>query len=372
MNAISWRPSVRNALATTLCGVSRRSAVIGWLTVFVMFGCFDGGGNVRRGWLSATDGASLEHLDSLGVHVRELRRFKLDEPALSNVSALAEWGDGTIWLASQSGETIWELGRAASQLRRVREDGDQPGGFGRALAMVPMSDGGVLLVGSNGVQQFSDRFDSGAFHSFNRFMVRGLAVFDNGDYVISYGQYPDDPHVAYSLHRFGRDGTHQSSWHPAFSHEDWRLVPYLSGGPVTVTDDGDLLALEAAPFRITRYEGGLPGSGDTLLEDETILSISELQRALGSGNGSYSPQWNQSVLLDEIEGGLILSVVKETTGDRRRWQSLWIVASPGGVVMARTRVDRYYWFMTPLASGHYLGFHDGDLVELDVTLGAFE
>lgn len=369
MSAIGWRPSWRIAVATALRGAARRIEATGCLMAVVMFGCYDGGSGVARGWIAVTDGPSMEHLDSMGVLVKELRRFPLGEPVRSDIGALSVWGDGRIWLASRVGETIWELGRDAGRLRRVREDGDR-GGFGRVLAMTPMPSGGVLLVGSNGVQQFSDQLDNGTFHSLDRFMVRGLAMFHNGDYVVSSGQYPDDPHAAYSLHRFGGDGAHQASWHPAFVHEDWRVVVYVSGGPVTVTDDGDLLVLEAAPFRITRYKAGRPNRGETLLEDETILSSSELQKALGPGNGSYSPQWNQAVFLDQMEGGPVLSVVKEVTGDRRRWQSLWVVTSPAGGVVAMTRIDRYYWFMTPVASGRYLGFHDGDLVEIEVSLAA--
>lgn len=309
----------------------------------------------------------LEDQDPLGVKLIEL--WRLDVEDVGSVGGLAAWEDGTIWVGNRDDAGIWEVPPGGGGLRRVRGDGDAGDNPGRTLDMAPMPGGGMVIVGSGGVRVFSDRDADGEFQSFPRMYLRDVAVFDNGDYVVSHGQYPSQPNYDYALHRYDNSGRHIASWHPAFPHDDWRIVTALSGGPVAVTATGDLLMSDPAPFRITRYAEGLPDNGTVVAEDATVVSSDELEASVRA-DGTWSPYWTQSVFVDELEDGKILNVVRETAG-RGRWRSLWVVVSPEGRILARTRFDTPYWSMVRSAPGQYLAVERGSwVVALQVSVEA--
>ena len=297
--------------------------------------------------------------DSSGVRVRELWRLDVED-ALGVVGGLATWDDGTIWIGSGESEAIWEASGGGRGLRRVREDGIAPHGPGHTQHMVQVPGGGMLVLSYNGTTYFGRRGDQGIFRETHRFAVHGAAVFDYGAYVVSYGQYPGDPHVEYAIHRYDRFGHPIASWHPAFPHDDWRIVVAFSGGSLALTRNGDLLFSERAPFRITRYFGGMGDSSAVVFEDETVVSSSEMMSSISS-DGGYGPRWTQSVFLDEMNDGTILNVVRETSPDPRSgaWRSLWVAVSPDGRILARTRFDKAYWQMSPSGPGRYLAVERG-------------
>ena len=310
-----------------------------------------------------------DNQDSASVRIRELWRLDAGD-ALGTVGGLATWEDGTIWITAGSSEAIWDASVGGRGLRRVRGDGIAPYSPGRTLHMVQAPGGGMLILSYNGATYFGDRSDQGIFREFHRFGVYGAAVFANGDYVVSHGQYPGDSHVKYAIHRYDHSGLHIASWHPAFPHDDWRIVTAFSGGPVALTQNGDLLFSERAPFRITRYFGGMGDSSAVVVEDETVVSSSEMESSI-SPDGSYGPRWTQSVFLDEMNDGTILNVVRETSPNprSRAWRSLWVAVSPNGQILARTRFDKAYWKMSPSGPDRYLAVeNDGWVVELQVSV----
>ena len=314
----------------------------------------------------------LEDSDSVGVRVSESRRLNVGD-IVAGVGGVAMWEDGWIWIGDGNSGAIWELPRGGGRPRRVDRD-DDTGRRGHTLAMAAVPGGGMLVVSRNGVTLLKNRTDAGDYREINRSGVHGLAVFDNGDYVVSHGQYPGDPHVEYAIHRYDGLGRHVVSWHPAFSHDDWRIVTAFSGGPLAVTQNGDLLFSERAPLRITRYLGGLGDSTVVVMEDETIVSASEMNRAI-SADGSYRTNWPRSVFMDEMTDGTILNVVREPSHSpgSRRWHSRWVAISPSGAVIARTRFNKAYWMMRRSTAGQYLALDDGGwVVELQVSLEVVE
>lgn len=101
-----------------------------------------------------------------------------------------------------------------------------------------------------------------------------------GGFILSGGFGDSDHELArWAVHRFDREGRPVKSWHPALNHPKWETVRRASGGPVALTKDGGLLVSDAAPFRITRY-GDLLGTGpQVVIEDEEVVSASEVDRA---------------------------------------------------------------------------------------------
>ena len=130
---------------------------------------------------------------------------------------------------------------------------------------------------------------------------------------------------------------------------------------MAVTRNGDLLVSERAPFRITRYFGGVGDSSVVVVEDESVVSSLEMENSIIMPDGSYGPRWTRSVFLDEMHDGTILNVVRETSPNprSRAWRSLWVAVSPGGRILARTRFDRAYWKMSASGPDRYLAVEKG-------------
>lgn len=304
--------------------------------------------------------------DPASVRIVEL--WHMDLAGVGDVGGLATWDDGTIWIGSRRSEAIWEAYPGGTNLRQVRGDSTVPYRPGSTLRMEPMPSGGMLVLSRNGTTYFSGRDVQGDFREFHRSEVIGAAVFENGDYVVSHGQYPDDPAVEHAVHRYDRSGQHIASWHPAFPHDRWQVVVAFSGGPLAVTQDGDLLFSERAPFRITRYFGGTGDSSAVVVEDEVILSSSEMDRS-PRPDGTYHLRWSRSVFLDEMDDGTILNVIEQTVPRSRARRSLWVAVTPDGQVLARTRFDKAYRHISPSGPGRYLAFTGDDwIVALQVSV----
>jgi len=303
----------------------------------------------------------------MSVRIHEVWRRELDEEVDAR-GGMAVWEDGTIWIGST--ERIWEMSPQGESLRAVPEPAAATG-RGYALALLAMPDRrSVVLVSRSGTTLFPRKDGTtGLYSAMYRNSVPGIAALQNDQYVLSYGQYPDDSHVAFALHLYSLDG-HLKSWHPAFPADDWEVVTQMTGGPITATPEGDLLLAEKAPpFRIVRYPGGRGDSAMVVVEDETIVPRDELERALPNGN--IGVQWNRPVFIDQMGDGNILTVIRYHQPRRRSRQGLWVVVSPRGDVLAKTRFSDYYEFVTPTgADGRYLAWIDDAIVSLDVTVEA--
>ena len=151
-----------------------------------------------------------------------------------------------------------------------------------------------------------------------------------------------------------------------------------SGGAVALTQDGGLLVSDAAPFRITKYSD-LEGNGaQVIVEDEGVVSSSELDRAVERAPGntvSYSDGWSKSFFVGELVNGNILNVVLEFPEDPDDPQtSLWVVVTPKGEIVGRTRLPKGYRIWNDTPDGHYLAsYWDDDsfqflAAKLEVTI----
>lgn len=318
---------------------------------------------------SVTGGRQVDPLEDAGpmsVRIHEVWRRELGEEVDAR-GGMAVWEDGTIWIGGR--ERIWEMSPQGKTLRAIPEPASATG-RGYALALLAMPDRrSAVLVSRNGTTLFSRRDGAaGQFSAIHRNSVPGVAAVQNDEYVLSYGQYPNDPHVAFALHRYSRDGSHVESWHPAFPADDWKVVTQMTGGPITTTQEGDLLLAEKTPpFRIVRYVGGRGSGAVVVVEDETIVPRDELQRALPKGN--IAAQWNRPVFIDQMRDGNILTVIRYYPPRRRSRQGLWVVVSPRGDILARTRFPNSYELIAPTGvDGRYLAWIDDSIIALDVTV----
>ena len=307
----------------------------------------------------------LEDAGPLSVRIHEVWRRELGEEVDAR-GGIAVWEDGTIWIGGR--ERIWEMSPQGESLRAIPEPSAATG-RGYALALLAMPNRrSVVLVSRNGTTFFPRKHGAaGLFSAMYRNTVPGIAALQNDHYVLSYGQYPDDPHVAFALHLYSLDG-HVKSWHPAFPADGWEVVTQMTGGPITTTREGDLLLAEKVPpFRIVRYPGGRGDSAMIVVEDETIVPRDELERALPNGN--IGVQWNRPVFIDQMGDGNILTVIRYHQPRRRSRQGLWVVVSPSGDILAKTRFSDSYELITPTGvDGEYLAWIDDAIVALDVTV----
>ncbi len=118
-----------------------------------------------------------------------------------------------------------------------------------------------------------------------------------------------------------------------------------------------------------------------IVEDEDIVSSSELERAVTHGPNNetaYTNAWTKSTYVREMEDGNILNVVlvyPENPEDAPT-TSLWVVVSPEGEVLAQTPLDRGYTVWNDTPYGHLLAsYWDNERLEpiavkLEVTVTA--
>ena len=308
----------------------------------------------------------VEDAGPMSVRIHEAWCRELDEEVDAR-GGMAVWADGTIWIGGA--EKIWEMSQQGESLRAVPEPAANTR-RGYALALLAMPDRrSVVLVSRNGTTIFPRRDGAeGAYSTVYRNSVPGIATLGDDQYVLSYGQYPDDPHVAFALHLYSPDG-HVRSWHPAFPADDWEVVTQMTGGPITTTMEGDLLFAEKTPpFRIVRYLGGRGDSATVVVEDETVVPRDELESALRNGN--IAAQWNRPVFIDQMRDGNILTVVRYYPPRARARQGLWVVVSPEGDILAKTRFSDSYEVTPTGVDGEYLAWIDDSIVALTVTIEA--
>lgn len=322
-------------------------------------------------WLSAQESAAAYRIE-----IRELWRFEFADEFEAPPESASAWEDGTVWVVAQDGGTIWEVSADGKSGREVHSDVETAASYGRQrLAAIP-DDGGMLFLGRHGVSLYRTRRDPGVvIDEVTRSTPHGFAAFEGGAYVVSYGQWQDDPYVNHAVHRYDAEGGHVASWHPALSYpawgdSEWKAVIRMSGGPVAVTEAGDLLISDVVPFRITRYVDGLGDSAAVLVEDESVVSSSELERHLPvSRPGSWAGDGSYSTFVDEMRDGKIVNMVwvseRSLFGVRRHPE--WVIVSAGGEVLARERND--YRLLSDAGADVYLAeTRDGDLVKLEVSV----
>ena len=289
-------------------------------------------------------------------------------PRADEVGGMAAWSDGVIWIGEAASDRIWEMNVATDRLRLVHgDDRGQKAGGTRAMRYRP--EVGLMVLGRAGVRHFASRRDGGSFVEMsNRSVVVGFDLLPQGDYIVSTGRYPNDPLSAHSVHRYAATGEHMASWHAAFPHDDWRAVLRLSGKPVAVTADGDVLVSELAPFKVTRYRGGRSDDWEIVVEDSEIVDANEFERALPAPR-TFAFQWNRTVFVDEMANGDILNVVLIYPPREPVAQTMWVVVSPMGEVLGRSTYGHGLRVVGRAGPNRYYVVHGDEwLAEVEVYL----
>ena len=332
---------------------------------------------------SAGAAAQADAAFPLEVAVREVWSTYGD-PGFVSADGMIQWPDGSVWIADGDASEVFEISADGSTTRRVVREGDGPGEVRSASRLARHPGGGVVVKDRGGYSFF------GADKRFVRRMKLdvpmggfGLAVAPNGDLIVSSAFVSDaNEPTEHAVHRFdGEDGRHVESWHAPVAHEQWETVRRTAGGAVAVTRDGGLLVSDRAPFRVTRY-ADLSGNGAQLvIEDETVVSASELDRAVTYMSGGYrtTSAWTKSFFVHELDDGAILNVVRvlpEGEWDKVQASSEWLVISPDGRILAREPLERGYrvWSATPdggyLASYYDYETHQLAAAKLEVTVSS--
>ena len=331
------------------------------------------------GFAGASEATVMQRTQAypLELDVREVWSTYGD-PGFVWADGMIQWPDGAVWFGDGDVSEVFQISANGGTTKRVIREGDGPGEIRVVRGFARHPAGGVMVHDRRGFSFF------GADKRFVRHMKfavpvggAGLAVAPNGDMIMSSAFEHEGHELAkYAVHRFdGKRGWHVKSWHAAVDHERWHTVRLTSGGPVAVTRDGGLLVSERAPFRITRY-ADLSGNGAQLvIEDETVVSASELDRAVTYTPDGYrtTNAWTKSIFVHELDDGAILNVVWVYEGESRA-SSEWLVISPDGRILARESVEKPYrvWSATP--DGRYLAsYYDYETYQLaaaklDVTV----
>ncbi len=277
---------------------------------------------------------------------------------------------------------VAEISADGTGTRVALREGEGPGEVRRVGKISVLPQGGVLIKQTLGYDFF--RPDKQFRHRVrldSSFGSHGLMGTPDGGFIVSAGHL-DKGHrfVGYSVHRFDSSGQHVRSWHPVADHDDWETVARASGGPVAPTRDGGMLVSDAAPFRITRYSDLRGGDPRLVVEDESVVPSSEMDRIVTRGPGPttrYTTAWSRSFFVRELENGNILNVVRmwpegEGEGEVPSPKTLWVVVSPNGEILARTPMERGYRVWNDTPDGHYLASYGEDyeffVTKLEVTI----
>lgn len=320
--------------------------------------------------------AAVQRAQSLPFEVEVKEAWStFGDPGFGYPQGMLQWADGTVWVGDEQTSEVWELSGDGAAARRVLREGEGPGELRYVHRIVPHRDGGAVVHDSRGFLFF------GADKKFTRQMrwpvpiwSTDLVAIPDGNLIVS-GAFGNEDHelARWAVHRIDRRrGWHVKSWHPAADHKQWTTVRETSGGPIALTGDGGLLVSDRAPFRIVRYSDLMGGGAQLVIEDEGVVSASELDRAVTYTSNSFrtTTAWTQSVFVHEMEDGDILNVVvvhpEEPAGARATTE--WLVVSPDGRMLARTPVAKAYYVWNAAPDGHYLAtYWDYDSLQFAVA-----
>lgn len=291
-----------------------------------------------------------------------------------DVAGMASWPDGTIWVGDDESAEVWELQPDGDRPRQVAWKSSAAGNIDEIKRIAVASDSTFMILGRDRLDWGSRDGIEGRHLDLPPLQTWSFATLQDGGFIVGGGAYPGDAHYGHSVHRFDYRGELTQSWHPGFAHEDWRVANYLTGNAVGISSNGDLLVSDLAPFRITRYVGIDPARPVLVVEDEDVISSSELTRATSPDHPGtlYQFRWNRSRFVGETTDGNILNVALYYSDRRGRPYSLWTVVAPDGVLLASTRHDKAYRVWDRAANGTYLASYDGYAISLSVSLVPLE
>ena len=298
----------------------------------------------------------------LQISIREMWTTPGD-PGFGSIGGMAQWPDGTVWVGDRRLAEVSEVSGDGSNVRVVLREGEGPGEVERVHRIDMLPEGGAVVMTSSNYEIFgSDKRFLRRVRTRSSIWTWGFKPTPGGGFLRSggYGFSEDHELARYAVHHYDRNERHLASWHPAADHDNWEAVRSTSGGPVALTADGGVLVSDAAPFRITRYADLRGNGGHVVVEDESILSSAQLNRAIvprpGPGNWvSYTSRWSKSFYVGELSDGNILNVILEYPEDPDGPStSLWVIVTPDGDIVATTRTPKAYQVWNDTPDGHLL------------------
>lgn len=305
------------------------------------------------------------------VSVREVWKTNIDPQFDNNVSGMASWPDGSIWVGHSRTTEIWELQSDGSRPATVEWNASESGIDDTIQRVSIVNDTLFFVLGRISIA-IGTRRQPATVRRVELFPYWqwGFAGAPDGSFIISGGTDPSDDYFDHSVHLFDEHGARVDSWHSVFPHDDWRATRRLSGGALDFTASGDLLVSDVAPFRITKYVDSDPGQPSLVVEDEGIISSTERTRATAPDEPTttYQVRWNRSTFVAEMQDGNILNVSHHYGRWRGRPYSLWTVVTPDGEILASTRYENNYRVWNRAPDGTYLASQDGNAIKLAVLL----
>jgi len=279
---------------------------------------------------------------------------------LSSVTGLAETADGALWISdvAPGGSPRVLLHRGVSppgDTRVVGRSGDGPGevSWPDRIAITPGGNVAVFDMGRGGVEVYSP---TGEPKGRVQFPVRatwpkGFVALASDGFVVSG---PIDG-LDFAVHHFGPDGGWIRSWGALAEAREWRDRMIASGGALHALSDGSLLYSQGTPHRIVHYDPLAPE--DSGRRERSLVALVDLLQAPGDDvvvesigddgqmTRSFNVTYPQSVAVFQLEGGLILNVVRLEDEDASLWQlfDLRQVADSGAALVAETRVGVAYF-----------------------------
>ena len=298
----------------------------------------------------------------LQISIREMWTTPGD-PGFASIGGMAQWPDGTVWVGDRRLAEVSEVSGDGSSVRVVLREGEGPGEVERVHRIDALPGGGAVVMTSSNYEIFGpDKRFLRRVRTQSSIWTWGFKPTPGGGFLQSggYGFSEDHELARYAVHHYDRNERHLASWHAAADHDSWEVVRSASGGPVALTTDGGVLVSDAAPFRITRYTDLRGNGGHVVVEDESVLSSAELDRATiprpGPGNWvTYTSRWSKSFYVGELADGNILNVILEFPEDPDDPStSLWVIVTPDGEIVARTRAQKAYRVWNDTPDGHFL------------------
>lgn len=265
--------------------------------------------------------------------------------AFGAVEGIVETDAGEIWVSDPIGRAVLGLDAGGRRGRIVARDGDGPGEVRSPTLSARIPGGGVAIYdqGHDAVELFGrgGQFARRVTLSAKVLNPKGLAVLPNGQILLSGGLASGG---GGAVHRFAANGRLLGSWGAAARARNARAVGLISGGPLALLREGDVLYSQAAPHMLAIYSPGGKRRRRLAADRSVVAPIGDAFIQQRGNRRVFQWRFPQSAGVFRLPSSDVLNVVWNAQANTSTWE----VYRPTGALVVRKRFARAYrpWAIT--------------------------
>jgi PAS domain-containing protein len=297
-----------------------------------------------------------------------------DEYPFGVVTGIAELGDGRIVVAdAMRPYHLHVLNGNGEVIARWGREGDGPGELRSATQLASTPEGGVAVASAAAVHEFDaqGRFLKKTPLATLVLNPKDLLVTPDA-YVLSGALSGSVPNTAApdAVVLFDRaSGQLERSMHPIVPSSEARNSLFISGGPLAVDADGQVVVANSMPFRLVRY-GVTPR--ELVSEPTLVPNIADdftYRNGQVGGSPLYSHRWYYARVfyLEHVENGYV-TVARWRRREGGVEKSVWSRYTQDGRLEARRELPIGYEVHARARDGGFLAVRQDEFGSATVVL----